>query len=610
MGTRKVRHTSMGLLDLSKYDSKPSTSTNTKPKEERRVVAPSVFGRPVQDSDEFRRIDALHRRKQSEIKVDSLALAALKKDVVNCKCIERWGFCIKELTDIQQKALAEAVAMKGLLAPIGVGHGKTGICILLPMMFGANPSLLLLPSKLREQFLRDVEQWSVHFQTPNIAGEGTWRPGRPTLHVMSYENLSNAKNTGILKTISPKLVIADEAHSLKAMTSARTKRLKRAMSELKPAPYFCALSGTMTTKSLFDFYHLSDWALGKSSPVPRKWTTVAEWAAAVDAGPVQTSPGVLSKWCSPGETAAVGFGRRLLESDGVVATSASSAPMSLYIKREEHPKVPAEIQSMLNDVEKYWQRPDGEELIEATEKARCVQQLACGFYYRWKWVRGEDKQLQQRWLLARKEWHAELREKLKTAGEGLDSPLLLTNAAKRWLDGYKGDAPVWRSQKLKAWLEVRDLCEPETETVWLSDYLIDFAADFAEKKKCIVWYNFDAMESKLRAKLPTFGAGETEILQETGTRSIAASIRAHGTGRNLQRAFDTSLVLVPPSDGAAWEQLLGRLHRQGQTSDEVWFHVMSNCKQFKKAVDTASLRSQYMTDLIHQEQKLLIASWV
>ena len=70
---------------------------------------------------------------------------------------------------------------------------------------------------------------------------------------------------------------------------------------------------------------------------------------------------------------------------------------------------------------------------------------------------------------------------------------------------------------------------------------------------------------------PFYGAGDVAaagILQENGKRTVVASIKAHGTGRNLQ-AFCRNLVANPPSDGATWEQLLGRTHRQGQEADEV-----------------------------------------
>jgi len=110
--------------------------------------------------------------------------------------------------------------------------------------------------------------------------------------------------------------------------------------------------------------------------------------------------------------------------------------------------------------------------------------------------------------------------------------------------------------------------------------------------------------------MPVFGAGAEEVLDEKGDRTVAASIKAHGTGKNLQHAFSRAVVLVPPSDGATWEQLLGRLHRQGQKADEVWFDIMANTEPFKKSVATAQKRGDYMSDTLNQEQKLLIATWV
>lgn len=562
---------------------------------------------PPGPSAEFSRIDALPRR--SEVPVKDLSF--LRKPVKACDCVARWGFCIRELNLVQKQALSELSERRGLLAPIGVGHGKTGIDVLAAMVVPVETAVLLVPAKLKRQFLtRDYFQWSAHFHTPNLAGE-CWEPGKPTLHVLSYEEFSNPKNSTLIRTIKPDLIVADEAHSLKATTSSRTKRVRRAILELKPRPMFVALSGTMTTKSIFDYFHLSDWALAEKSPAPRTWEVANEWSAAVDPVPFKSSPGVLAKWMQGTDSAAAGLGRRIRESEGVVSTRDSSVNMSLYLQALKAPKPPPELAAMIARVEDTWERPDGEELALALDQAKCVRQLSCGFYYRWKWPRGESVELQKKWLAARKAFYGELRVKLKTSGEHADSTKLLENAAARYYAKYEGDLPVWRSKYWPAWAEIRDACQPETETVWCSDYLVQFAAKWAKENTGIVWYEFSgAFESKLRQYMPVFGGGMNEIEDEKGDRTIAASIKAHGTGKNLQRAFSRALILTPPTDGAIWEQLLGRLHRQHQKADEVWFDVMANTEPFKKSVATAQKRGDYMSDTWNQEQKLLIASWV
>ncbi|WP_245767292.1 hypothetical protein [Stigmatella erecta] len=55
--------------------------------------------------------------------------------------------------------------------------------------------------------------------------------------------------------------------------------------------------------------------------------------------------------------------------------------------------------------------------------------------------------------------------------------------------------------------------------------------------------------------VPIYGGGKeasATIIRETGKRSM----------------FSRMLFVNPPADGAAWEQAIGRIHRQGQAADE------------------------------------------
>jgi hypothetical protein len=81
------------------------------------------------------------------------------------------------------------------------------------------------------------------------------------------------------------------------------------------------------------------------------------------------------------------------------------------------------------------------------------------------------------------------------------------------------------------------------------------------------------------------------------------SIQAHGTGKNLQKWSD-AYVLEPPSGGAAWEQLLGRLHRQGQTADAVIFAVAQHAPAFAHALRSARTDARYIEDVSGNRQKL------
>lgn len=591
------------------------------------------LGRPaVGQSSDLDRVCALPRRvldPKSPAAAEKWTTILKRPRPVPCDCRERWGFCIRALKPIQGWGLEDAAAVSGELGLIGVGHGKTGLGILLPMVVpNCKVAVLFIPPDLRGQFARDFAQWAVHFRVPNLAGGRYFTPGLPVLHVVAYSELSSAAATDLLRKISPDLVIADEAHNLKRRESARTKRFLRYFSE-RPETRLVAMSGTLTKKSLKDYAHLSERALREGSPLPLHWPAVEEWATAIDPeapGTFAAPIGALRRLCAVGESAREGFRRRLVETPGVVATEASALDTSLVI-HERKVALPADVTNALAGVRATWQRPDGEELTDGLAKANVCRQLASGFYYRWIWPRGEPEPVIRAWLEARADWHREVREKLHTAREYMDSPLLLARAAIRWHDGFREvledgrtvDHPphtrhrlTWQSEAWPRWRELKDTAEPQTEAVWISDFLAQDAAAWARDSRGVVWYEHAAFGQRVAtlAGLPLFGPGREAsdaIILETGKCSVIASVRAHGTGKNLQQWADM-LVANPMADGGAWEQMLGRLHRIGQQADEVTATIYRHTPETAEAFDKAVGYARYIQETTGQPQKLLFAS--
>ncbi|WP_228556883.1 hypothetical protein [Myxococcus sp. AB025B] len=112
--------------------------------------------------------------------------------------------------------------------------------------------------------------------------------------------------------------------------------------------------------------------------------------------------------------------------------------------------------------------------------------------------------------------------------------------------------------------------------MWLSDFIVQHAAKWARRKgpPGIVWVDeFPELGERIAKAtgVPYYGDGpeaSATIPRERGKRSIVASLRAHGTGRNLT-ILSRMLFVKPPADGAAREQTIGRCLRQGQLADEV-----------------------------------------
>ena len=152
------------------------------------------------------------------------------------------------LRSIQSQALAEIEKMGGLVAPIGVGHGKFLISALAGTALNADRPLLLVPPALVAQTEKEIQKFQSLCKIPN------------NLQVLSYGKLSVAAGTALLESVRPDVIIADECHYLRHRTAARTKRVIRYFKN-HPNAKFVGLSGTFTSKSLKDYAHLVELAL-------------------------------------------------------------------------------------------------------------------------------------------------------------------------------------------------------------------------------------------------------------------------------------------------------------------------------------------------------------
>jgi hypothetical protein len=184
----------------------------------------------------------------------------------------------------------------------------------------------------------------------------------------------------------------------------------------------------------------------------------------------------------------------------------------------------------------------------------------------------------------------------------MDSPALIELAV---LEGR------WHMDSYKPWVDVRATAKPDTEAVWIDRFLADDAVKWGKEAPGIIWYEHSALgvEIAKRGGFEFFGAGSASssgILTADGSRTIVASIKAHGTGKNLQ-AFSRNLATTTPPNGTAWEQLLGRTHRPGQTQD-VEFYVYRHADVLKTCFLSALADADFQTEVTGLEQKLKTAT--
>jgi hypothetical protein len=487
---------------------------------------------------------------------------------------------------IQSAALVEAAQQNGLFAPIKVGGGKTLICLALPEVMDSKRAVLLVRPQLRDQLEEEAEEfYGAHFNLP-----------LDRIRVVAYSELSSQEGAFVLDEEKPDLIVADEVHCLKRRESARTKRFLRYMRE-HPECRFCALSGTITTRSILEYAHLIELALRKNSPLPVSWNELKDWAGALDVNPeMVVLPGKLKLFCRDAETPREGYRRRLVETPGVVATEEDALGTSLVIQRLDFPYP---LEEEYKQAAKDWEFDD-QVFVEALDYRRFLRQLSLGFYYKWDWPEGEPD---YEWLEARKAWSQEVREMLKRSRRGMDSPGLLEKAAK---------AGKWDSQTYAAWAAVKDRPKPPTRTIWVEEFI--WKSVFAwireiEGKRGIIWYEFQAIGENVAkwCGLPLYDPSKDP--RKAKEPVIVASLKAHGDGKNLQ-AFSRQLFTSMPPNGTIVEQGIGRSHREGQTDDLVevsWFgHTEAMSDAFGSVLEDA----RYVEQTTGHRQKVLYATKV
>lgn len=503
------------------------------------------------------------------------------------------------LNPLQNAALYWAMKQKGLLGVLPVGAGKTLVSVLAPLALGARRPLLLIPPTMLTPFHKEKEKIAKHFKVPS------------TLYVVPYSQLSVASSTKLLEDdIKPDLIIADEVHNLRNPDAARTRRFLRYIRQY-PHTMLIGLSGTMTSRGLRDYAHISEAALKSGSPIPMKALELLAWSACLDADgdPRDSDWSIFRRFDEDiedadletmREQARASFQKRLISTPGVVTGSEQSVKSSLILNRIEL-SVPEAVHEALDNLRKTWCRPDGEELQSALDFARCALQLSQGFFLYWDW---KDGVVDWEWMNARSKWHRVVREVLQENQSGIDSPLLVFRATESGVisDPYAREA-------LEGWKKVRDRPQPPTAVTWLDTYVVEAAMEWMKKHpNGLVWQRDSAIEQMFRSLgVPVYGAGETP--DDDGVGKVV-SIQSHGTGLNLQTKHSKNLIISFPSSGKTVEQLIGRTHRQGQTEDEVTVDYFAPTQETKDCVNKAIRDATYIQQTTQVPQKLIYGTWL
>lgn len=557
------------------------------------TVAKALNRRGVGKSDEWHRIIALPRRVLELASVPDLTPLYRHTE----RCAGGCDLCADgpaKLYPEQSAALLEAEATGGAFLPLAVGTGKTLLSMLLFDAMRAKRGALFVPADVRDQLVNhDIARYGRHFRLP-----------LDRFVIRSYNDLSDPRTPRLLYDLDIDTAVWDEAHCIRNRDSVRTRRVIGFAQERQDVMH-AAMSGTFTNGSVKDYAHILAMTHRNRSPLPLDWRTLEDWASALDVDSSRIErmmPGVLLGFCTEEEkrrilanevrlheAARLGFSRRLTETPGVVSSSGADCGASLVL-RARHVEVPPEVKKLLHRLDTTWSVFE-ETFEEASQMVACARQLACGFYYTWDWPGGV---VDEEWLRARSAWNQAVRDQIRYGHmEGVDSPALVRRAV---LDGRLPKL----QPALDAWLAVEHRPQPPTKPVWVSDFLVEdavrWAAQYAtEPGGGIIWYSHRSMAPKLRAAgLRVFGEGDSAELVTLassggyeGAGVVACSLHAHRKGKNLQHRWSRMLFVAPPVSAEAWEQAIGRAHRNGQRMDEVEVDAMQHTEHVREAMQRA-----------------------
>ncbi len=470
----------------------------------------------------------------------------------------------------------------------------------------------------------------------------------------------------MLELIQPELIIADEAHRLKNANSARTKRMfhRDYGYIIKHQPQMVAMSGTITSKKISDYWQTIRACLKDNCPLPKSSHIVRQWGQVLDAqsdwgGSPQdddssfyTEPIMpLVRWAQknyPDEDFPEtirgfrkAYKKRLNTAPGVVVSDEHEIGTSLLMRNEPGDGTGSdgwlELQELIEAVKKDFQAPNGDEIDHAIHQFSWLYQLSAGFYNDLYWPAPEVLALERTVTVAYAEdlleraqhhhmllqlYHSTLRKWLAhRAKPRLDTPLLVALDMATHGAQHVGHElyETWNSAKMADFEERPDR---RSRPVRVCPYKIVQAANWAQRGVpeglgAILWVHHREVGKWLVEELTQrgldvlhcpAGSKHNETITDLSNRHrlVVASISAHHVGKNLQH-FSHQFIVQWPRSAVIAEQMVGRTHRPGQEADELV--VVTNNTTDSDALNFAACLNDacYIQDTTGGKQKLMYA---
>jgi hypothetical protein len=447
----------------------------------------------------------------------------------------------------QERAVADFDRYGGVFVVPQPGEGKTLVGALCAAKC-ARPLVLVKASNLK-QTARMFEGYGV-------------------THAMfaSYNALS--LDEPMLDRLNPDCLVVDEADMLKNVRkTAWARRVARYLHDF-PRVRVVVLTGSVMHKSALDYLHLLVWALRKNPLVRASSASIERVAKWADEHPAEwleklrDCPGVH-----------FGDGRR-----------AWAGELTLTITRLP-PAAPDEYER----AQTVGEAPDGWPLEDRWSREECLRQLAWGFAL----VRSPRPS--KRLLAMRRVWARYVKQAIEY--HGVDTEML---AREVFPDAYAAYLAVEQSEPAS-----------EQRVEWFG------CAIPGTRPGTLVWVNHIALGERLSRLTgwPYHREGARDAAgvylgDQTAPVAIASIAACHRGVDGAQLRYNRHVVLEPPADARVWEQLLGRLARQGQPSSTVHVEVVLRCPEHEAAFASALEQARGIEEATRQSQLLLRARHV
>lgn len=511
------------------------------------------------------------------------------------------------LRPVQSKALYYAAVYGGFIGFIGVGHGKALITMLAGIACGAKSVLVLVPADTKQDWLAQRRKFSHIFKLHG------------NIHLRTYHWLSSPKNAQFLMHAKFDLVVLDEGHALKydpTNPSSRTTRflafmgwdMRRPFEHWMPRTKLIVMSGTLSKRSIMDYWHLMVLSIRYHSPLPLALGfELDHFQGALDVTR-GTRDEVDTEYLWPlrdkfnAETNREAYRRRLQSCPGVVTTVQSSGTARTVFKKLK-PHMPQHAREAYDLAADTGMLPNGDELVFAFEIQSQLAMLSQGYYTHYVWPESGPDMV---WIQRRRALGAAIRAYRQNPMPGLDSEYLILEYIRQNVRDFNQYPPNVNRELYRAWCQWEDVKgrgEPPRATVWIDYFMVQAAIDwaYAQPGPCLIWYSSVPVGTAIAeyGRLEFAGTGKkaNQRLATGPATKLVLSIDAHHRGKNLQDRWYNQLVAgVYPSTGDKSEQLLGRTNRMGQLKPEIRVSWFAHTGVLQQALNSAKADSRYMED--------------